>query len=389
MSNPQLQTYVDYLVVEALLSNPRITKKADGEVASLISTVKDYILSHIDKENPISSVLGLLVPGALAALGFPMLAGVLKVAEMVLGFDIADILRNIGSYVSNLVSGGKKTDSETVKAGVMQAVNGQATTPVTDEDMARVTKLQNQANGAKTATLTLDQALFFKKSAAKFLNENPDFDFANPKFTMKVYAKWSASDIGRIFGFKSLTGKILGTLLGWVVTTALATAGFMVAEDGIHALLGQPNHFDGSAKPGAASPQSGNAEPVSTTLPTGSTQKKFQLNPNYSQESFNSEYDSWIIKGTTNDIPVIIARWATEIYPDVDTSSLASSSNFKTLISLIDKYNEGNTSKTLFIPKMFKSRKQVVDTFIDDVANHSSSPNINAPPGTKPPGIYV
>lgn len=389
MSNPQLQTYVDYLVVEALLSNPRITKKADGEVAGLIGTVKDYILRHIDKENPISSVLGLLVPGALAALGFPMLAGILKVAEMVLGFDIADILRNIGSYVTSLVSGGKKTDSETVKAGVMQAVNSQATIPVTDEDMARVNKFNEQAKTTKSSALTLDQALFFKKSVATFLNENPDFDFGNPKFTMKVYAKWSVSDIGRIFGFKITTGEILVSLLGWIVTTALATAGFMVAEDGIHALLGQPNHFDGSAKPGAASPQSGSAQMVSSTLPTASTQRKFQVNPNYSQESFNSEYDSWIIKGTANDLPSIIANWATEIYPDVDRSSLASSANFKTLLSLIEKNNEGNTTKTLFMPKFLKSRKQVVDTFIDDVANHSSSPTINGPPGAKPPGIHL
>ncbi len=352
-------------------------------------------MSHIDKENPISSVLGLLVPGALAALGFPVLAGVLKIAEMVLGFDMAAILRSIGSQITELVSGGKKTTSEAVKGAVAGVVNGQAVVPVSDEDMERIKALEAKSNVGTTvnetkeakSSLTLNQALFFKKSLASFIKDNPDFDIANPKFTMKVYAKWSASDIGKIFGFKSITGKILGTLLGWVFVTALATAGFMVAEDGIHALLGQPNHFDGSAKPGAAAPQSGaKAEPVSTTLPTASTQKKFQVNPNYSQESFNSEYDSWIIKGTANDLPAILAQWTSEIYPGVTPSSLASSSNFKTLISFIEKYNEGNGNKMLFMPKMFKSRKQVVDTFIDDVANHSSDPaNV---PGAKP-GIYV
>ena len=66
MSNSEISFYVDTLLVETILGQPKLHKTA-GFVSDLLSKVKEYFNSKIDKEHPAASVINILAPGTLWA----------------------------------------------------------------------------------------------------------------------------------------------------------------------------------------------------------------------------------------------------------------------------------------------------------------------------------
>lgn len=68
----------------------------------------------------------------------------------------------------------------------------------------------------------------------------------------------------------------------------------------------------------------------------------------------------------------MLINFAKEVYLNVSESDIRNSSAFNTLKNKITFYNQASEGDNLvFIPKYFRSKKDVVDSFIDDVAKSS------------------
>lgn len=363
------QLLIDSIVAEAAFYDPLFKSAEGGALSSLVGIVTDYVSSKIDPNNRAESVLSLLVPATFAALGGPfrILGFVMQIAESVFGISIGKIIMSIASEVKGLISGGGKVSSDQVNNIAQQAVlnngGGEAT--------------ENEYNSylRTNQSLTLSDALMFKKAADTYNN------------SLEKTAKMPGAGFATFLKSKNKSTSLLVALISIVVRTILWAGGFMLAEDGFNKLVGRPNSFDGT---------SDKRDPAKTVSDNGmsagvSHQKVFVVNPNYHEENLNNKYNRWVISGQIDSIDDVILGWALEVYPDLKghENQVRNASNFQTLVNLIHTYNSNNNTGAIFIPPAFKSKKQLVDKFIDEVAQASPSPTAPSKPAQKPGSISI
>ena len=385
MANPDLQALVDTLVIETLLADPAMVKVAEeGGLASTIAgAVTGYVGSKIDSDNKVASVLAILTPGILSSLGLPVLGFLVWLAKVVFRIDLAGIFSSIGSEIGSLLSGAGKTTSAAVEGIVAKAVMGGAGGEPTEADLVRVQGLSEPNGGdANKAAFTLAEAKLFSYALNDFVKKNPNLDIANMPMT--------ATAAGGLFGSK-LAGFITGKhkflklfifVLGWIVKVVVASAGFMIAEDAINGVLGRKSTVD----KGEAGTAPAGKEDVSTVgLDSSSTQTKYKVSPSYPQEMLNNKYNRWIVQAPSANIGVSVTQWATDVYPALKghEAEIEATRGYKEVVQRIKNFNKGVASGLTFIPRNFTSRKELVDTFIDEVAEHAGSAPASLP-GKKP-----
>lgn len=380
MKNDNLQFVLDTLAIEAMLSTPVLKKRAQesGLVSSLTSSVKDYVMAHIDKENPAASVLAILTPSILSALGLPVLGFLVLLAKTIFKVDLAAIFSAIGSAISSKISGGSKTNSGEIDSIVSSAVMANSGAEPTEEDIANIDKLQPKQS------FTLAEAKLFSYALQDFAKKNPNFNFENPSMTATAAGSLFGSRLATFIGGKNKFLKLLIFVLGWIVKVTVGAAGFMIAEDAVNKLLGRENAFDGG--------HAGKAETVGTSnLPEHSSQQVYKVNPGYTAENLNNQYNRWIVQVAPDSIGNAIVSWATDVYPGLKgkESLITSTNGFKEVVDLIKEYNAGNVAGMTFIPRNFTSRKDLVDKFMDEVAAHSSSVSPIPTPDTKKEPINI
>jgi len=312
----------DTAIVVSLINDPQI--KQASFVGSIVDWVSSYIKAHIDPNNKVASVLSLLVPGILYAMGFRWISVLLSVAG-VFGFNLESIFSSIVNTIQEPLHNGTLTPEHIDQASQSAIGNLGSAASFRDVDLFKLTVKHYQGKIVQAGML-------------------PDF-------------------------LKPLTGKILAKVIGWIFKAALASAGLMVLEDAGKKLLGEP------------SPLSSNPEQTeqSSFIPTSTSQTTFKINPDYEPEHFNvSSY--WIETVAPDDIGTAIADWTHNIYPDtqdVPASQIQTLPDFQKVVSLIQAYNKSSAANYTFIPKQFHSRKQIVDSFMDQLAAqapaHSSS----------------
>lgn len=352
------QFYIDNMIVQTLLSSEGLTKEAQeasGLVSSLASKVKDYVADKIVPGHEWESVINILTPGILMALNFPILAFAIKIAEMYFGLDPGKILMSAVDKIKSFA--GSKITSEQVDHAVNASVQENYGSEPTQADFQKFPKSATirDAQIVKIA-LTAAMAEISFEELVCFQNG----DMADIKKRAQI-----VSSFLRFVGLKSKTSSLLGKIIGWIIKVALASAGFMVVGDLFNKVVGRTDKpSTPSGLPGM--PGSGPATPVS--LPK-STQTSLKVNPNYMNEKLNYA-TGWIEMVSPEQIGDQIVHWAENIYPDLqgDDSAIRSSPGFNKLVEIIKEYNEKNTTNITFMPKIFHSRKDVVDVFIDDVA---------------------
>lgn len=368
MSNESLKLYTDTLIIETLVSDPKMTKTAQevgGIVSSIVHKVKDYVGDHIDKHNKVASVINLLTPGILSIMGFPVIGFIVKIAESWFGLNIGKIFEDLASEVKSLILGGAQTTSSAVENLVHRVVSGNAGGAPTQEEF--------EAAQHKKLSMTLRDAQIYKATIIGMMNN----DMAKNAQIL--------STLGRFIGLKSTTTSALSKIIGWILKVILASAGFMVADDAIHSIMGTP----AAQIPGEPTDRSAGRPTAKSTEPSVqipvSTQTVFKVNPEYSEERMNIR-DRWIEPVPSQRIGNEIVQWAKEIYPDlkdVNNDEIMNTVGFKKAVETIEDYNSTNTSDITFMPLMFTSRKKVVDLFIDELAQ--KAPQFKTAPVPAPP----
>jgi hypothetical protein len=176
----------------------------------------------------------------------------------------------------------------------------------------------------------------------------------------------------RFVGLKSYTANALVAIIKWVVIALLSTVGLLAVDDAAHSLIGSPSHTD-------YSPSGAGAQQATEVVLPVSTQNTFKVNPTYQEERFNAT-KHWIEPVPVSQIGDEIVQWTHSIYPDtknLTAEDIKNTSGFNQVLQLLDKYNSTNTLNITFMPPAFTSRKRVVDTFIDELAQ--KSPSLSAP----------
>jgi hypothetical protein len=166
---------------------------------------------------------------------------------------------------------------------------------------------------------------------------------------------------------KGINASLMGKIVSWVLKAGLAAAGIMVAGDIFNKITG---HED--AKPTA---------PITT-------QTILKPSPAYTPEHYNQNA-IWMESTPPSNIGSLITQWATSIYPDLKGHEelITSSPVFNRLVSLIQDRNKTNATAFTFIPSEFSSKRDVVDVFIDSVAQafQASQPKSTTPPSPHKP----
>jgi hypothetical protein len=337
----------DVLILETLFGlqkqaqvSPLETAKsiARGFVPDIVSSVKNYFKSKIDEGHPTASIIDDLAPGVISMTmsamglgGWGMLIGLLF---STLHIDVNGVLSTIYDGVKSLLSDNGKVSPDQINSLVNSAIEKHAS------DSQQVNDGQTQAN--------LHTAKIIRLAMIDF--EHQTFKLSKgEKISLGIsIAKPATSLLARIFGF--------------IIKVALRSAGLLLAGDVVNKMLGRPNSLTGDFK-------QGHDEPVATTPAEGtyvSNQTAFPLKPDSPLPETVS------LPNTPANIEATLIQYAKDVYQGLDDkdSIIANDPLFQTLKEKIVWYNSRNTGYAVFsIPPFWKTKKQLVDTFIDSIAN--------------------
>jgi hypothetical protein len=359
MSNPnsEIGIYTDMLIAEALLGDPRLFKNAQAQtqniMSSIIGKVKDYFGSKVDPNDKVGSVLNMLAPVAIKVtfgmMGLPWFGTFLGLAASFFHFDVASILESIWNKLKSALSEGPVT-SEQVNQMVQTSVEPH-NTPATEEEADAAAKQQAGQNKA-------DDGFSFASQmrAAQFTRLAMEDYFINKE---AASSSWFSLFSGR----KSSTGSLLGSILSLLFRVALSAAGLLAAGDVMNKYLGRSNSLDGTIQNGKPTGESSPSESVpSSGRPT---------NPSYQDTVRNSSSMSWTenVPNNTSSIQQMLLNFAKDVYPITgEGGAIEASPRFQNLVETVAWYNhESPGGPVVFIPRMFTTKKQLVDTFIGDI----------------------
>jgi hypothetical protein len=240
------------------------------------------------------------------------------------------ILSSIWDKLKSAIGDGKKTTSQDVHNIVSGSVQ---------EHMSPATKEEAEQSGQQT-----DQQPANDKQAtiryAKLLRLAME-DFK--RITLNKYAV--SGGLFSIFSNKkAATGNILTRVLSLFFRVALASAGLMVAGDAINLMLGRPNAFNNTVQ---------NGHPVAKPAENGSG-------------------EPWTVstQNTPEGINNMLIQFVKDTYPGVidgQESVVQNLPAFQAVSENIAWYNHGSAGgPVVFLPKMFISKKQLVDHFMGD-----------------------
>lgn len=353
ISNREISFYVDTLIVEAIVEDDRFYKKG-GRLTSLIDGVKTYVGNNIDPNDKAGSLMNILGPGvifqAFSSLGFGWLGALISLSVRIFHIDVASMVRSIWDQLGQLIQGDRQVSSAQVDS-IVQNVAQDHMHPVTQEDAAAAHQLLTKSNYDE---LMRDARLI--------------------KLTMIGYV---SGDLKKEAGFfdvlskkKKNTTNILARVFGWVIKVGLASAGLMVAGDVVNKFLDRPNAFDGSVQDGK--PVGRPSELSNAPINPPTTQTKFKVKPSYHPENLNNN-SPWTVgmTNTVSNINAMLTQFTKDVYDGLDgkESIIAGTAGFRAVADRIAFFNRGSlNSPQTWIPSEFKSKKQMVDYFIDDVA---------------------
>jgi hypothetical protein len=360
--NSSLQFYLDTLVIQSAFGDENLRKQAEESVAGeLISAVKNYVGSKIDQDDKGGTIVNVLAPGVvvsmLRALGLGWLSYVAGIAMNVFHVDVNSIIKSILETLLPKIKDGVKLTQEEVASTVESAFAPEANKEMTQEETEQLKK-----------SFTVREATLYRVGMEE---------------TIKEYQLTkNAGLFDLISGGRKGTVSLLAKAIKWIFFVVLSSAGVMVAGDAINLITGRPNSFNGTIQ---------NGKPINQQVvssPVISTQTKFKLNPNYNNKILNSKNATWVETGTASasNVQDMVLEWMSEVYEGTKQyeNVAVNTVGFKNVVQEIIDYNSGNMASTvMYIPRMFSTKKNAIDIFIDQVANKAPSDSFtNKKPGT-------
>jgi hypothetical protein len=255
-----------------------------------------------------------------------------------------------------MIGSGKKTSSAEIDAAA-EATTQEFSKPPTAEEESEGTKAlqQNQAPSQAADDQKVYSSLELLNDARMFRLAIIDYETQSLRLTKDGVVKTAG-----LFGStKSKGTSLLGKIFGWIIKLALASAGLMVAGDVANEAFGQPSALSGTYQRGQEAP--------SPAAPVGpkSTQTKF---PSKGDGALPS---SMPIVNNAQNIENMLIQFTKDVYSGLDGKEglIRNSPAFQAVKDNIAWYNIHNEGSAItFLPGNFKSKKQLVDYFIDDVA---------------------
>jgi len=362
ISNSEVSFCVDTLLVETVLADPKFYKKA-GFVQDLLAKVKDYFSHQIDPSNPVKSVLDILAPGALwllfNSLGIGKWGALLGLLMNVFHVDVSGMLSSLFNKVKALISSGKKASSADVDAMTDSAAQEFNAPPSPEEEAQGMQALKNRAPPAENAAddKRVYSSLELLSDARMFRLALIDYEDQSLRLTKEPVIKMA----GFFGSTKSKGTSLLGKIFGWVIKLALASAGLMVAGDVANEVMGQPSALSGTYQRGQEHSES---QPAAPPTPH-STQTKFPLKTDAPLPG------TLPMVNNPQNIENFLIQITKDTYSGLDgkESIITNSPAFQAVKDNIGWFNVHNEGTAItFLPGMFKTKKQLVDFFIDDVA---------------------
>ncbi len=353
----EISFLVDTMLIETLIAEPRSYKTA-GTLTDILSTVKEYASSKIDKTNPAGSALDILAPGALWLLLKSIKLGkigfILGLLMEVYHVDVESMIRSVYNKIKPLLSGGGKVSSEQIDEATNNAAQEQSEN-VSEEDAKegyqQLPKYQTQqARPANDGKVFSSLELMHD---AKMLNL---VAIEYEKHILKLTK--TAGFFDSYKGTKAKGSNLLGTIIGWLFKVVLYSGGLMIIGDVVNKVLGRPNSFDGNLQAG----QPNNEAPSHDAA--HATQNKYPLKGDSPVPS------QMPMTNTPENISNILIQFAKDVYSGLDgKENLIENTNgfqvIKEKIAWLNVYNKGSAT-IMMLPNL--SKKELVDYFIDDVA---------------------
>jgi hypothetical protein len=315
---PDLNIYIDYLTANEILSD-RLQKKAQGGfIAPLLGTVENEFKSHFDSNNKLDSVINFLGPGAVSTLvklltGSWWMSALAGLLFSIFHVDLASIIHSMWNALFGDIKSGTVTPS----------------------------KIDSVANDIAGSFGAISEA-----------NEHDLY-----------LIKLAVLNKTAILGSSKVIG-LVTKIIGFIFKTVLTSAGLMIAGDVANKAVGRPSGFIPGTLFGG---KETNVQPETVH----STQTKFKVSPSYKDVKHINT--NWIENITNNkyNIENMVANYAKEVYPQLNSMDgiIKSSPAFQDVVEQIEFYNNTTAGESLvFIPRQFSSKKQLVDHFIDEVA---------------------
>lgn len=337
ISKREVSFCVDTLLVQTVLCEDKMHKQA-GIIGDLLSKVKEEVMSHIDKNHPVESVLKLLAPGALWVImqgfGLGKWGFFLGLLADYFHVDIPGFLGSIFEKAKPLITGGKPISSEQIDNVTDSVAQEHATEGAQADDHKAYSSLE-----------LMDEARFMRLALVEYERQ-------------KMRLTKEGADVNDFLGFGGARAKstsLFAKIVGWIFKVVLASAGLMVAGDVAHSVLGtSPSESSGGS--GSSSTPSGG--PVSK-------QTKFPVKGDPSLPATVS------IVNNEQNIENMVIQFAKDVYSGLDGKEnlIRNTAGFKAVVNEIAWYNtHSEGASVVMLPSQFGSKKHLVDYFIDDVA---------------------
>jgi len=369
MAKGELQYLSDSKIIEILFSDASVIKEAglfeDIGFPRIANAIKDFAQGVVDNDGSVGyvdTIINTLGSGILGRI-HPLLGLFSAIASSAFGFNLSSIF---GRFKRMLRQHFSSSDSLSL---------GEA------DQLARDAVGLQVSASLDPALDTLEsygfEVLAQYRRRRKFRR--------SPKINIPMIAEKGKPLLVKVFGnLGALRGKTLAAgILVWFLKTFLLGAGLVTAGVGAKKLYDKSKEVV-TEKPSPKTkeePHAHSHEQVETTFSepattapkytvrqTGSTFKPSGEGVKYFPNSGGS---LWVVPLINRSINNTLKEWAFDVYPGSSKVEhlFERSEDFQRTVSSLKRNYNYRDPDNLVMPRQFHSRKQVVDSFIEDVAS--------------------
>lgn len=341
----------DTLLVEKLaMMDAALTKEA-GALSDMLggvgNSIQNFAKENVDTSSPkalLSSLGNIMAPAILFNIYKPF--GILLSISSALGFNASAVVSAIKNFVTNSLAQGKRPTPEEITNIGMGAVSSQV-------GGAGVTASGDMFDILKQAER--EGSLIKMAQRRGLMSEQ----VSGPMFMSNQHR----GVLGRVFGgLTRQRGKwLLGGFLVWIIKKLLAGAGLLaLAGAGVSLMKGKDK------VPATAPAPTTAPVPTPEVVPAPVPAKpQFVWSGRGGQQHPNNNQSIWYVP--MQNIFRTMLGWTIDVYPEVGLRSVAAAPSFQQLVGELQGLREPGTPY-IRIPSRFKTRKQVVDSFIQDIS---------------------
>lgn len=312
--------------------------------SSLVQYFKDAL--HWDDDNVpggrLVKLLNLITPSLLLRAN-PFIGGLYLLSTSLFGIDLIDIIKTIISKFKTNIEEGKP-----ISTSELQSSSSGLSSSAFKEELILLIKEAYKENNLIKEDRGRGRSYYFYYNNKDFLQFPWMFTDRRLGLLQRLL-----DNLTKLRGKKLIWGFAM-----WIVKSIFLSLGLLAVGGTAAKMLGV-----NSAKPKLDSEQT--KHDSSSNILTNNIQQ--------SQHKLTHSSDVWIVPLVGNKtVEDTLRIWTLDLYPELEQNPeindiIYKSNKFREMVRLLKSDYKKLSSKYLVMPENFKSRKQVVDQFIDDV----------------------